>query len=122
KPRQHRRSAPREILALSPSGEAGSPVANVTSLLVDRPWPRLRERVVEILRSAIRRGQFAPGERLTERKLGMLVGVSRTVIREALRQLEADGLVDNIPYRGPSVAVYSREQVIEIYDVRNALE
>jgi DNA-binding GntR family transcriptional regulator len=95
---------------------------NVTSLLVDRPWPRLRERVVEVLRAAIRRGQFAPGERLTERKLGELVGVSRTVIREALRQLEADGLIDNIPYRGPTVAVYSRDQVIEIYDVRNALE
>ena len=122
KSRQHRRPASREDAQEDARAASDRQDGNVTSLLVDRPWPRLREQVVDILRAAIRRGQFAPGERLTERKLGMLVGVSRTVIREALRQLEADGLVDNFPYRGPSVAVYSTEQVIEIYDVRSALE
>jgi GntR family transcriptional regulator, trigonelline degradation regulator len=89
---------------------------------IDRSWPRLRDRVIEVLRKAIQDGHFAPGERITERKLGELVGVSRTVIREALRQLEADGLIENRPYRGPAVALYSRDQIVEIYDVRKALE
>lgn len=92
------------------------------SLRVERPSQSLRERVIEVLRKTIRRGDFAPGERLTERRLCDLLGVSRTVVREALRQLEADGLIDNLPYRGPAVALYSREKIIEIYDVRNALE
>ena len=92
------------------------------SLRVERPSQSLRELVIETLRKTIRRGDFAPGERLTERRLCDLLGVSRTVLREALRQLEADGLVDNLPYRGPAVALYSREKIIEIYDVRNALE
>lgn len=92
------------------------------ALRVERPSQSLRERVIEALRKTIRRGDFAPGERLTERRLCDLLGVSRTVLREALRQLEADGLIDNLPYRGPAVALYSREQIIEIYDVRNALE
>lgn len=94
----------------------------LASLRVERPPHSLRERVIEALRKSIRRGDFAPGERLTERRLCDLLGVSRTVLREALRQLEADGLVDNLPYRGPAVALYSREKIIEIYDVRNALE
>ena len=92
------------------------------SLRIERPSQRLRERVIEMLRKSIRRGDFAPGERLPERRLCDLLGVSRTVVREALRQLEADGLIDNLPYRGPAVALYSRKDIIEIYDVRNALE
>lgn len=94
----------------------------LASLRVERPSHSLRERVIEALRKSIRRGDFAPGERLTERRLCDLLGVSRTVLREALRQLEADGLIDNLPYRGPAVAFYSREKIMEIYDVRNALE
>lgn len=94
----------------------------LASLRVERPMQSLRERVIDALRKTIRRGDFAPGERLTERRLCDLLGVSRTVLREALRQLEADGLIDNLPYRGPAVALYSREKIIEIYDVRNALE
>lgn len=92
------------------------------SLRIERSSQSLRERVIEVLRTTIRRGDFAPGERLIERRLCDLLGVSRTVVREALRQLEADGLIDNLPYRGPAVALYSREKIIEIYDVRSALE
>src|SRR4051794_7364803 len=109
-------SDPTESTAAS-SGERG-----LASLRVERPSQSLRERVIETLRRSIRRGDFVPGERLTERRLCDLLGVSRTVLREALRQLEADGLIDNLPYRGPAVALYSREKIIEIYDVRNALE
>ena len=120
-----RKRAPRKAQATEESVAAAAPRAqaqrDLISLRIERPW-LLRERVVDTLRAAIRRGQFAPGERLTERKLGELVGVSRTVIREALRQLEADGLIENPPYRGPTIAAFSREKIIEIYDVRNALE
>ena len=52
--------------------------------------------MLEALRSAIGSGDLAPGQRLTERELIEMTGVSRTVIRESLRQLEAEGLIEII--------------------------
>ena len=60
----------------------------------------LRHEVLEAVRAAIVDGRLAPGARLIERELIAMLGVSRTVIREALRQLEAEGLVDVVPNRG----------------------
>lgn len=62
--------------------------------------PRRRE-VEDKLRRAIVEGQFEPGRRLIERELCALLQVSRTSVREALRQLEAEGLVKTLPYCGP---------------------
>ncbi len=92
------------------------------SMSVARPVASLRTQVVEKLRQALIDGQFAPGARLTERELCDLLGVSRTLVREALRQLEAEGLIENVPYRGPTVAAISAEEARELYEIRAVLE
>ncbi len=91
-------------------------------LRIDPPVRMVRHEVVERLHEAIRLGQFKPGQRLIERELCEWTGVSRTSIREALRQLESERLVEIIPRRGPAVAVISPQEVREIYDVRMSVE
>ena len=70
---------------------------------IERSAAPLRQNVVDALRTAIVEGRLAPGARLTERELIEMTGVSRTVIREALRQLESEGVVETIPNKGPIV-------------------
>jgi DNA-binding GntR family transcriptional regulator len=82
----------------------------------------LRQQVLEALRLAIVSGQLAPGQRLTERSLIEMLGVSRTVIREALRQLEAEGLIEIIPNKGPVVRVLSAAEAKDLYSIRGVLE
>lgn len=82
----------------------------------------LRDQVVGNLRNAIINGQLAPGARLVERQMCELLGVSRTLVREALRQLEAEGWVRILPNRGPVVISMTPEEVRELYEVRSALE
>lgn len=91
-------------------------------LLVERPDRLLRDRVTDAVREAITRGDLEPGRRLTERELGELTGVSRTSLREALRSLQAEGLVERSGARGLRVAVLTAEVVNELYDVRAPLE
>jgi GntR family transcriptional regulator, trigonelline degradation regulator len=82
----------------------------------------LRQQVIEGLRLCITDLTFRPGDRLIERELCEMLGVSRTLIREALSQLMAEGLVQNIPHRGPIVAVISPSEAKGLYEVRAALE
>lgn len=82
----------------------------------------VRQQVAEVLRAAITSGRFRPGQRLVERDLCELTGVSRASVREALRQLESEGLIRNLPNRGPSVSLLSREDATSIYQIRGALE
>lgn len=89
--------------------------------LTEHP-PLRRDQAFERLRDAIITGHFAPGTRLIERELCEAMGVSRTSIREVLRRLEAEQLIEVEPRRGPIVARLSRKQVAEIYDVRALLE
>lgn len=84
--------------------------------------PLRRDQALERLRSAIIEGHFAPGERLIERDLCERMGVSRTSIREALRHLEAEQLIQVEPRRGPIVTRVTRKQISEIYEVRALLE
>ena len=63
------------------------------SITIERQAAPLRQQVLEALRRAIVSGRLAPGQRLTERALIEMMGVSRTVIREALRQVEAEHIV-----------------------------
>ncbi|MFC5357664.1 GntR family transcriptional regulator [Azospirillum himalayense] len=95
---------------------------DTTPLAVSRPPGTLRDRAAATLRDAIVAGRFAPGERLIERQLCEFLDVSRTLVREALRQLEAEGWVNILPYRGPAVAVLTADAVRQFYDVRAALE
>lgn len=82
----------------------------------------VRTQVEQRLRRAIINGHFRPGGRLIERELCALLGVSRTSLREALRHLEGDGLVVNIPHKGLVVATMTREEADEVYQVRAAVE
>lgn len=92
------------------------------ALRVDRENQTLTRKVSEGLRNAILSGQFEPGQRLVERVLCDMTGVSRTAVREALRALEAEGLVINVPNRGPTVTSISQKEAEDIYTVRSLLE
>ncbi|MGZ5259919.1 MAG: GntR family transcriptional regulator [Burkholderiales bacterium] len=82
----------------------------------------LRLQVLDSLRQGIISGTLAPGARITERELTEMLGVSRTVIREALRQLETEGLVANVPNKGPVVRELSLEEAKDLYSIRAVLE
>jgi DNA-binding GntR family transcriptional regulator len=72
------------------------------------------QQVIEALRTAIISGRFAPGDRLIESALSAELGTSRGPVREALRQLENEGLVMSFPYRGAVVLGVSDEEVEEV--------
>ena len=95
---------------------------SATSFAVSHIAAPVREQVEARLRQAIVTGHFAPGARLIERELCALLGVSRTSVREALRQLEGDGLVTNIPHKGMVVTAITRAEAEEIYEVRAVVE
>lgn len=80
------------------------------------------EYVLEQIRESIQNGDYTPGERLTESELAERLGVSRTPVREALRRLESDGLLVFEPWRGVVVAQMDRQQVGELYTMREVLE
>jgi len=82
----------------------------------------LRRQIENAVRSAITSGRYPPGSRLVERELCEELGVSRTSLREALRKLEAEKLVEIVPHKGPSVASISTEEAREIYALRGLLE
>lgn len=82
----------------------------------------LRHSVTESIRNAILAGRFLPGDRLPERELCEMTGVSRTLVREALRQLETERLIKVIPHRGPVVETITPDQADGIYRVREELE
>lgn len=82
----------------------------------------LRSDVVDALRKAIIEGRLAPGARLIERELIDMTGVSRTVVREALRQLESESIVETIPNKGPIVRQLSRSEAEDLYLIRSVLE
>ncbi|WP_022723654.1 GntR family transcriptional regulator [Rhodopseudomonas sp. B29] len=93
-----------------------------SDLNVSREATSLRLLVENRLRSAIGSGVFKPGQRLIERELCEQTGVGRTSIREALRQLEAEGLVTTIPHRGPIVSTITADEAAQLYDLRALLE
>src|SRR5450631_2619119 len=82
----------------------------------------LRQQVVEILRKAITECVFEPGGRLIERELCEMLGVSRTTLREGLRQLHAEGLLDLAPNKGPTIPILSLKEAASVYAVRAELE
>jgi DNA-binding GntR family transcriptional regulator len=82
----------------------------------------LRMQVIGLLRESILSFQYQPGQRLVERELCDRFGVSRTVIREALRHLEADGMVKLLPNRGPVVSTVSDDDARALFDIRAKVE
>src|SRR5260370_22031670 len=96
--------------------------AEMQSRLRMEAVPSVRSRVAQKLREAIMSGTLKPGQRLVERELCEMTGVSRPSIREALRLLEADGLVNTVPHRGPMVSTISLEEAKQLYAARAVLE
>lgn len=93
------------------------------SSLPSVPAASRRERVAEILREAITTADLEPGQKLTELELAAQLGTSRAPVREALRQLEQEGLVVSYPYRGTEVLGVSQEEIENVLvPIRIALE
>jgi DNA-binding GntR family transcriptional regulator len=87
----------------------------------DKP-ATLTLQALKVIRTAILAGLFKPGDRITERELCDLTGVSRTAVREALRRLEVEGLITYTPNRGPIVSRITADGVRQMFQVRLALE
>lgn len=82
----------------------------------------LRANVFKELEQAILNGNFAPGDSLIEQRLSAELGVSRTPVREALRQLELEGLVKTVPNKGAVVIGVSTKDILDIYSIRMKIE
>ncbi|HEY6793339.1 MAG TPA: GntR family transcriptional regulator [Kineosporiaceae bacterium] len=95
-------------MSVARSGELGSP--SLVELATDR------------LRHEILSGELSPGSRLVEGQVCTRLGISRAPLREALRHLGEQGLVEHLPRRGVRVATLSPRDVEELFDVRDLLE
>lgn len=94
---------------------------NQLTLAMDDYLP-LRDVVFNTLRQGILHGLLPPGLRLMEIQLAKQLGVSRTPVREALRMLELEGLVNTVPRKGAEVAAITQKDLHDVLDVRCALE
>ena len=92
--------------------------------IIDRPPPHgeMVGHIVENLRHDILARQFAPGARLIESELTLRFGVSRGPVREALRRLAAEGLIEHHPNRGALVRRLSQQDIRELFAIRIELE
>ena len=82
----------------------------------------LRVRVFKAIENAILNGEYKDGESLSELKISKELGVSRTPVREALMQLELEGLVKNIPNKGAVVIGVTEQDTRDIYEIRVRIE
>ncbi|MCU1425331.1 MAG: GntR family transcriptional regulator [Microbacteriaceae bacterium] len=89
--------------------------------ITHQPAP-VRMQAVEAIRAEIISGRLPAGARLIERELTEALGVSRNTLREAYRQLEAEGFLEIRPHRGPTVAMLAPQAVADLYEVREAIE
>ena len=105
----------------NPEGVGMTELAN-PAIPIRRAAAPLRSQAVDYLRSAIVTGVYKPGSRLLEKTLTDELGVSRTVIRESLRQLETERLVDIVPNYGPIVHTLTKREAAGLYEIRAVLE
>lgn len=84
-------------------------------------FPNLSEQVAYRISDAIIHGEYQPGEHLREQEFSDKYGVSRGTVREAMRILERDGVVDIIPRRGAVVTSLTADEIRETYEVREVL-
>ncbi len=95
-----------------------SPLADIISI----PRPVLHQEVATRLRQRIVEGQIAPGAKLNERALSEQLQVSRTPLREAIKMLAAEGLVELLPNRGAVAAQMSEQDVADTFELIGGLE
>ncbi len=84
--------------------------------------PTLMKQALQEIREAIRKGKLKPGDRLVEMQLAKEMHISRFPIREALRYLEKEGLVETKPFKGSYVAQLTERDMEELYSLRSAIE
>jgi len=92
----------------------GSPRRALPATLVESTANRLRD--------AILSGELKPGEKIVEELLCADIGISRAPLREALRLLAQQGLVEHLPRRGSRVAEWSPKDILQLFELRNVLE
>jgi DNA-binding GntR family transcriptional regulator len=94
--------------------------------MASEPTPRshrqLHHWVADRLRSDILEGRLRPGEWLRQERLAQAYSVSQMPVREALKQLAAEGLVEHVPYRGVQVVEFAAEDVEDLYACRAFIE
>jgi len=83
---------------------------------------QLRNVVADQIRAAILEGRFKPGEWLRQERVAQELGVSQMPVREALKELAAEGLIEHVPYRGVRVIEFNDQDVADLYDHRAFLE
>lgn len=83
---------------------------------------QLRNVVADRMRTAIREGQYKPGEWMRQERIAQELGVSQMPVREALKELASEGLIEHVPYRGARVVNISPIDVEDIYALRTFLE
>ena len=83
---------------------------------------QLRKLVAEQIRAAILDGRFKPGEWLRQERVAQDLGVSQMPVREALKELAAEGLIEHVPYRGARVVALSHQDIEDLYEHRAFLE
>ena len=103
-------------------GLFGMPIEDLSKILAPHSKRSLADDIIDHLREAIYRGHLAPNERLREEVLASALGLSRGPVREALAQLEREGLVIREPHRGATVARLSLDDLEEVHSLRLALE
>jgi len=82
----------------------------------------ISEELVDFLKNQILSGELNPGDRIVETKLARELGISQTPVREALRQLQGEGIITIIPNKGPMVRTMDLKDAFEIYSIRAMLE
>jgi DNA-binding GntR family transcriptional regulator len=112
---------PRKKVAASSPARSGPPAAGVRSLV---PIQRrtLTGMTLDALRDRILHGEYPEGEPLRQDAIADELGVSRIPVREALRQLEAEGLVTFSPHRGAVVSTMSLQEIAELFELRAEIE
>ncbi len=93
--------------------------------ILDYPSERiltLRERIVEFIKDSVVSGRLKPGERVPEQEIADNLGISRTPIREAFRQLESEGFITVTPRKGAVVSPITDKDVREFYEIKSLLE
>jgi DNA-binding GntR family transcriptional regulator len=83
---------------------------------------QLRNVVADQLRAAILEGRLKPGEWLRQERLAQELGVSQMPVREALKELTAEGLIEHLPYRGVRVIEFNPDDIADLYEHRAFLE
>lgn len=83
---------------------------------------QLRNVIADRIRTAILEGRFKPGEWMRQERLAREFGVSQMPVREALKELSTEGLIEHVPYRGARVISFSLDDIQDLYEHRAYLE